>query len=249
MTTKIKFMIPVFAVVFALMFVVVTPYVMAEEDGEHTDEKHAKWGGADHNKKHMKIQIGELSGSEPITMETIHDKKSEIIALSVVSYNYPDAKKASIGIAVNDAGEKFLVWKITTMTKNDDGVKSVTIHVVDALLGFEITTIEKSFDHSSMNEKWSHNGMKDKFANSSPEEHEAKFGQYKEMKQAFSSISEEDRELIKSHFKELHQEYSTLSDEERDVKYTELKSEMEEFSALSLDEKIIHLQELANSLR
>jgi len=227
MNGKIKFMIPAFAAVFALMFVVVTPYVMAEEDGEHTEEKHAKWGGADHNKKHMKIQIGELSGSEPITMETIHDKKDEVIALSVISYNYPDAKKASIGIAVNDAGEKFLVWKVVTMTKNDDGVKSVTIHVVDALLGYEITTIEKSFDHSSMDGKWSHYGMHDKFAELTPEEHEAKY----------------------AHFKEMKQEYATLSDEEKDAKHTEFKSKMEEFSALSLDEKIIHLQEFANSLR
>ena len=249
MNGKIKFMIPAFAAVFALMFVVVTPYVLAEENGEHTEEKHAKWSGADHNKKHMKIQIGELSGSEPVTRETIHDKKDEVIALSVATYNYPDAKKASIGIAINDAGEKFLVWKIVTMTKNDDGTKSATIHVVDALLGFEITTIEKSFDHSSMDGKWSHNDMKDKFADLSPEEHEAKFGQYKEMKQVFSSISDEDRELIMNHFKEMKHEFAILSDEEKDAKHAEFKSKMEEFSALSLDEKIIHLQELANSLR
>ncbi len=236
-------MIPVFTAVFALMFVFVTPNIMAE------GSDYSKWDGADHHKKYMKIQLGELSGSEPVTRETIHDKKDEVIALSVATYNYPDAKKASIGIAVNDAGEKFLVWKIVTKTKNDDGTKSVTIHVVDALLGYEITKIEKSFDRSSMDGKWSHHGMHDKFSELTPEEREAKFAQYKEMKQAFSSISDEDRELIKTHFKEMKQEYATLSDEEKDAKHVEFKSMMEEFTALSLDEKIAHLQEFANSLR
>jgi hypothetical protein len=242
MNGKIKFMIPAFAAVFALMFVFATPHVMAE-GGDYS-----KWGSAYHHKQ-MKIQIGELSGSEPVTRETIHDKKDKVIALSVATYNYPDAKKASIGIAVNDAGEKYLVWKIVTMTKNDDGTKSVTIHVVDALLGYEITTIEKSFDHSSMGGKWSHHGMYDKFAELTPEEREAKFAQFKEMKQAFSSISDEDRELIMTYFKEMKQEYATLSDGEKDAKHAEFKSQMEEFTMLSLDEKIVYLQEYANSLR
>jgi len=241
MNRKIKFVIPAFAAVFALMFVFATPYVMAEGD-------YSKWGGADHH-KHMKIQLGELSGSEPVTRENIHDKKDKVIALSVASYNYPDAKKASLGIAVNDAGEKFLVWKIVTMTKNDDGTKSATIYVLDAILGYKITTIEKLFDHSSMDGKWSYHGMHDKFAELTPEEREAKFAQFKEMKQAFSSISDEDREIIKSHFKEMKAEYANLSDEEKDTKHAEFKSKMEDFSALSLDEKIVHLQELANSLR
>ncbi|MDH3312387.1 MAG: DUF3106 domain-containing protein [Nitrosopumilus sp.] len=242
MNGKIKFMIPAFAAVFALMFVFATPNVMAE-GGDYS-----KWGGADHH-KHMKIQLGELSGSESVTRETIHDKKDEVISLSIATSNYPDAKKASLGIAVNDVGEKFLIWKVVTMTKTDDGAKSATIHVVDALKGYEITSIEKSFDRSSMDGKWSNHGMKDKFAELSSEEREAKFTQFKEMKQAFSSISDEDRELIKTHFKEMKQEYVNLSDEEKDAKHTEFKSQMEEFSVLSLDEKIAHLQEFANSLK
>lgn len=238
MNRKIKFMIPVFAAVFALMFVVVTPHVMAE-GGDYS-----KWGT---HHKHMKIQIGDLTGSQPITMETAHDKMDKVIALTVATYNYPDAKKASIGVAVNDAGEKYLVWKITTMTKNDDGTKSVTIHVVDALLGYEITTIEKSYDHSSYG-KWSHHGY-DKYADLTPEEREAKHAQFKEMKQAFSLISDADKEIIMNHFKEMKQDYSTLTDEEKEAKHAQFKSQMEEFTVLSLDEKVAYLQEFANSLR
>ncbi len=235
-------MIPAFVAVFALMFVFATPHVMAE------DGNYSKWGGDSHH-KHMKIQIGELSGSEPITNETIHEKKDKVIALSVATYNYPDAKKASLGIAVNDAGEKYLIWKIVSKTKNDDGTKSVTIHVVDALLGYEITTIEKSYDHASMNGKWSNHYMHDKFAELTLEERKAKFTQFKEMKQAFSSISEQDRETIMTHFKDMKQEYATLSDEQKDAKHVEFKLMFEEFTVLSLDEKITHLQEFANSLR
>jgi hypothetical protein len=194
MTGKIKFMIPAFAAVFALIFVFATPNVMAEDDD------YAKWDDADHH-KHMKIRIGELSGSESITRETIHDKKDQIITLSEVSKDYPDAKKASIGIAENDADEKFLIWKIITVTNNDDGTKSATVYVVDALDGKLITSFDKAFDHSSIDGKWPHHDFKGKFADLSPEEREAKFAQFKEMKQAFSSISDEDRDFIQSHFK------------------------------------------------
>ena len=242
MNTKTKYMIPAFAAVFALMFAVAAPYAIAE-GGDYS-----KWDNTTHHKKHMKIQIGELSGSKVVTRETAHDEMNNTIALSVATYNYPDTKKASLGIAVNDAGEKFLVWKLVSMTKNDDGTKSITINVIDALLGYKITTIEKSFDHST-DGKWPHHGMHDKFAELSPEEHEAKYAHFKEMKQAFSSISEQDRETIMTHFKEMKAEHATLSDEQKDAKHAEFKSKMEEFSALTLDEKIAHLQEFANSLR
>ncbi len=242
MNTKTKYIIPAFAAVFALMFAVVAPYAMAE-GGDYS-----KWDGTTHHKKHMKIQIGELSGSKAVTRETAHDEMDNTIALSVATYNYPDTKKASLGMAVNDAGEKFLVWKLVSMTKNDDGTKSVTINVIDALMGYKITTIEKSFNHST-DDKWSHHSMMAKFADMTPEQREEKFAQFKEMKEAFSSISEQDREIITSYFKEMKAEYATLSDEQKDAKHVEFKSKMEEFSALTLDEKIAYLQNLANSLR
>lgn len=243
MNRKTKYLIPAFAVVFALIFVFATPYVMAE-GGDYS-----KWDGTTHYKKHMKIQIGELSGSEPVTKENAHDKMSETIALTVASYNYPDVKKASIGIAVNDAGEKFLVWKLVSMNKNDDGTKTATIYVVDALKGYEITTIEKSFDYTMDGTKWYHHSMMSKYADLTPEEREAKYAQFKEMKQAFSSLSDEDKETIMTHFKEMKAEYASLSDEDKTAKHAQFKAMMEEFAELSLDEKIVYLQEFANSLR
>ena len=76
-------MIPAFAAVFALMFAVVAPYAMAE-GGDYS-----QWGDTIHHKKHMKIQIGELSGSKAVTRETAHDEMDNAIALSVATYNYP----------------------------------------------------------------------------------------------------------------------------------------------------------------
>jgi len=237
-------MIPVFTAVFALIFVFAIPHVVAE-GGDYS-----KWDSTTHYKKHMKIQIGELSGSEAVTRENAHEKMDDIIALSVASYNYPNVKKANIGIAVNDAGEKFLVWKLVSMNKNDDGTKTATIYVVDALLGYEITTIEKSFDHSSMDgAKWSHHSMMSKFADLTPEEREAKHAQFKEMKEAFSSLSDEDNETIMNHFKEMKAEYASMSEEDKATKHAQFKAMMEEFTELSLDDKIVYLQEFANSLR
>jgi len=160
MNTKTKYLIPVFTAVFALMFVFAIPYVMAE-DGDY----HAKLDGAKKHGMHGLIQIGELSGSEPVTEENHDDIKDRVIALSVASVNYPDAKKASLGIAVNDAGEKFVVWNLVSIDKNDDGTVTATINVVDALKGYEITTIEKSFDHSSMDGKMGKYSMHKFFEN------------------------------------------------------------------------------------
>ena len=237
-------MIPVFAAIFALIFVFATPYVVAE-GGDYS-----KWDGTSHYKKHMKIQIGELSGSEAVTRENAHEKMDDIIALSVASYNYPNVKKANIGIAVNDAGEKFLVWKLVSMNKNDDGTKTATIYVIDALKGYKITTIEKSFEHSSMDgAKWYHHTMMSKYADLTPEEREAKHAQYKEMKEAFSSLSDQDKETIMTHFKEMKAEYASMSDEDKTAKHAQFKAMMEEFTEFSLGEKIVYLQEFANSLR
>jgi len=244
MNRKTKYLIPAFAAVFAMMFVFAAPYVMAE-DGDY----HATWDGAKHHKKYRAIQIGELSGSEPVTKENAHDKMSETIALTVASSNYPDVKKASIGIAVNDAGEKFLVWKLVSMNKNDDGTKTATIYVVDALKGYEITTIEKSFDYTMDGTKWYHHSMMSKYADLTPEEREAKHAQFMEMKQAFSSLSDEDKETIMTHFKEMKAEHASLSDEDKATKHAQFKAMMEEFAELSLDEKIVYLQEFVHSLR
>ena len=198
MNKKAKYMIPAFAAVFALMFAFASPYAMAQ-DGDY----HAKWHGAKH-KMHGPIQIGELSGSEAITEENRDDIKDRAIALSVASVNYPDAKMAKLGVAVNDADEKFLVWKLVTMDKNDDETVTTTISVVDALKGYEITTIEKSFDHFSMDGKMGKYSKMHKFSENLDEETKAQLeAAFQELKDARESGDQDQIDAAKQALRSL----------------------------------------------
>lgn len=160
-------MIPAFAAVFALMFAF-TPFVMAQEDVKLTEEKHAKWGDEKHFKKenHGKKAIlvegftGTVQIPEEMNRET-HDRLKDQItvslgqAVSVAESNgVTDAMKASIGIAKDGEGNKYVVWTITSMNKDAES-ETVTkkIFVVDTGDAENFTTVIKSFDHSEMKEK------------------------------------------------------------------------------------------------
>ncbi|WP_179372314.1 hypothetical protein [Nitrosopumilus ureiphilus] len=167
MNGKTKYMIPAFAAVFALMFAF-TPFVMAEEDGEYTNEKHAKWGGEKHFKKgnHGKKAIlvegftGSIQVPEEMTRETHSELKDQVTvslsqAVSVAEDNgVTDAMKASIGIVKDAEGNKYVVWTITSIDKDTES-ETITknIFVVDAGDAVNFTTITKSFDHSEMKER------------------------------------------------------------------------------------------------
>jgi len=166
MDSKTKYMIPAFVAVFALMFAF-TPFVMAQEDGEHTEEKHAKWGGEKYSKQgnHGKkaILVEEFTGTiqipEEMTKETHDELKDQITvslgqAVSVAESNrVTDAMKASIGIAKDGEGNKYVVWIIVSIDKDSES-ETVTknIFVVDAGDAANFTTVTKSFDHSEMKE-------------------------------------------------------------------------------------------------
>jgi hypothetical protein len=168
MSRKTKYMIPAFAAVFALMFAF-TPFVMAQEDVERTEEKHAKWGDGekhfkkgDHGKKVILVEgfTGTVQVPEEMDRET-HDKLKDQItvslgqAVSVAESNgVTDAMKASIGIAKDGKDNKYVVWTVTSMDKDAES-ETVTknIFVVDAGDAENFTTVIKSFDHSEMKER------------------------------------------------------------------------------------------------
>jgi hypothetical protein len=79
MTTKTQYLLPAFVAIFALMFVVATPYVAADED----DRRFAQQNG----KKHMPIQVEEFDGSIQITEDSNRQEiKSQItVSLSEAS--------------------------------------------------------------------------------------------------------------------------------------------------------------------
>jgi hypothetical protein len=164
MNTKTKYMIPVFAAVFALMFVIATPYVMAE------GADHAKWVGEDQNRGHHVILVEGFTGTiqipEEMTKETHDELKNQITvslgqAVSIAESNgVTDAMKASIGIAENGEGSKYVVWTIASMNKDtESNTMTANIFVVDAGDATNFTTFTKTFDHSEMIGKMHGNKM------------------------------------------------------------------------------------------
>jgi len=125
MKTARKYLIPAFVAAFALMFAVATPFVMADYGD----------GYAKYHKKHWTVQVSnDFVGNIPITEDSTHQSlKDQItITLSEAALKYPDAKKAKLGIAVNDNG-KYVVWKVIEMTMDSEtNTKSMMIHVIDA---------------------------------------------------------------------------------------------------------------------
>ena len=161
MNSKTKYMIPAFAAVFALMFAVAVPAVMAE-GGDY-----AKWGGEkSHQKGHGQKAIlvegftGKVVVPKEMTPE-IHDVlKSQVTvslgqAVSVAESNgVTDAIKAGIGIAKDGEDNKYVVWTITSMNKDTESeTMTASIFVVDAGNADNFTTVTKTFDHSKMKER------------------------------------------------------------------------------------------------
>jgi hypothetical protein len=251
MKTARKYLIPAFVAAFALMFAVATPFVMAEYGD----------GYAKYHKKPWAVQVSnDFVGNIPITEDSTHQSlKDQItITLSEAASKYPDAKKAKLGIAVNDNG-KYVVWKVIEMTMDSEtNTKSMMIHVIDA--GAEsidkaaTEDVQKEFDHSTKytrhgDYKMSGHKMHGYYADMTPEELEAKRAQHKEMKEAFSTLSEEEQTAIKSHFHSMMTDNADMSQEDREAKFAKLKAEMQAFMELSLDEKISYLKYFAQSLK
>lgn len=167
MITKTKYIIPTFAAVFALMFAFATPYVMAEDSKYEKDG--AKWGDDKHFKKghgHQMILVdgfvGSISVPQEMTKET-HDKIKDQVTVSLgqavavtESNGITDAIKAGIGIAKNGDGNKYVVWTVTSISK-DAETRTVNIFVVDAGDAENFATISKTFDHLKIKERMHEN--------------------------------------------------------------------------------------------
>ena len=154
MNTQKRFILPAFAAVFALMFVVATPFVMAQP-GEMPwgDGKNMWKDAAKHYKKHMTIEVEGFTGSIPIpedlTRESHKDLKDQVtVSLSEAAAGL-DVMKGSIGMAVNENGEKFVVWKLVSIDIHDEAdTKTATIYIVDAGDASNTATVTKEFDFS-----------------------------------------------------------------------------------------------------
>ena len=244
-----KYMLPVLVAAFALVFVIATPYVMAESGYEN----HSWKDGQKHHKGHMIIHVdnfvGSIQISEDMDKESHKALKEQVtVSLSEASQGL-DVMKGSLGIAVNEDGEKFVVWKLVSMDKNENSETiSATIHVVDAANAANKVTVTKEFDHSMKSQRHGDYGkMKGHFADLTDEQRAEKMAQFKEMKEAFEALSEDEQGAIHSYFQGMKGDFADLTPEEQDAKKTEFKQQMEAFMSLSLDEKITYLKQLALS--
>ncbi len=244
-----KYVLPVFVAAFALAFLVATPFVLAESGyGMHS------YDGAKSHKGHWAIPVEKFVGSIKITEDFNHEtiKNLDLLSLSEAAADYPNVKKAKLGMAVNEAGDKYLVWKLVEFNKDSDSeTATMTIYIVDAVKSdVPHVKITKDFDKATHHQKWSdYKGMKGHYADMTPEEREAKFAQHKEMRTAFDSLSEEDQTALKSYFQDMKKQFADMTEEEMKVKHTELKEQMQGFMNLSLEEKINYLKYLALSQR
>jgi len=142
MTTKTQYLLPTFVAIFALMFVVATPYVAADED----DSRFAQQNG----KKHMPIQVEGFDGSIQITDDSDRQEiKSQItVSLSDAAAGL-DVHKAHLGVVVNENDDKFLVWILVNVEKDTESETGIaTIYVVDAGNLSYTATITKEIDPS-----------------------------------------------------------------------------------------------------
>ena len=182
MNRKTKYLIPAFAAVFALTFVFVTPYVMAEGDYDG----HSKWG-AKHQGMTKAVTVDGFTGSisipEDIDKEAMKALKEQvsvtlIVAATAAEENgFSDVMKASIGIVKNENGDKYVAWVLAGMSMDDDTVTK-NIFVVDAGNAENTGSVTKSFDLSNIEEmksQWKdhesnfsgdHEAMKEKFRES-----------------------------------------------------------------------------------
>jgi len=243
-----KYVLPVFVAAFALAFLVATPFVLAESGyGMHS------YDGAKSHKGHWAIPVEKFDGSIKITEDFNHEtiKNLDLVSLSDAAANYPNVKKAKLGMAVNEHGDKFLVWKLVEFIKDPDSeTATMTIYIVDAGDADNTTTFTKDFDKATHHQKWSdYKGMKGHYADMTPEEREAKFAQHKEMRAAFDSLSEEDQTALKAYFHDMKKEFAGMTEDEMKAKHAEFKEQMQEFMNLSLEEKISYLKYLAISQR
>ena len=203
MNTKTKYMIPAFVAVFAIMFVVATPYVMAE-NGDN-----ANWEGKKH---HMgpkgpmgphAILVEDFTGSimlpDKMSPDTHDSLKSQVTvslgqAVSLAENNgIEDAMKAGIGIVKDSDGNKYLVWTVFSMDRDEEtGIITNNIFVVDAGDDTNFTTVTKTFDPSEMKDKLP-TGDSEKFG---------KFGQF----HSFAPTGDADVDAARTQFHDLMQQ-------------------------------------------
>ena len=154
MNRKTTYLIPAFAVVFALMFAFAPTLASAE----YGDDMHSKWAGQKNHKMHKVIEVEGFVGSIQITEDVDRQSLRDQVSVSLSeAADGLDVLGGHIGVAINENGDKYLVWTLKSIEKDSKSeTATVTIYVVDAVNADNITTISKEFDRSKWNGKFNH---------------------------------------------------------------------------------------------
>ncbi|MCE9651772.1 MAG: hypothetical protein K8Q89_01730 [Nitrosarchaeum sp.] len=214
MNTKVKYMIPAFAAVFALVFAL-SPYVMADNGAP------AMWGNG---AKHMGHEgpmgghvvtvdgfVGKIAIPETVDKNTHDSLKSQVSVTLGQAVSAAEAKgvtnaeRASIGVVQNQEGSKYLAWIITSTERDvTTGIITTNIIVVDAGDATHSDSTTKTFDLSTMKDKMQ-NGTFDhsKWSDKMTGDNAARFEQFK---QKFSQpTGDQTVDAARAHFLDLKQ--------------------------------------------
>ena len=224
MNTKKRLILPAFAAIFALMFVVVTPYVIAESDVEKdswdNDGKHMKDDGANHQKNKMMLEVqgfdGTITVPEDSDKDTRHTLQEQVTVSLSEAASGLDVVKGNIGIVSNENDEKFLVWKLVSFEPTDDSdVVTVTTTIVDAANASNTVTVV------SEKEK---NGSK--MSGYDSERHAQKIERLQE--KLSEPTGDADVDAARAQFLKLIQELETAYDSEDTDRAQEIKAELKD---------------------
>jgi len=158
MNRKTTYLIPAFAAVFALMFAFASPLAMAESG----DDMQGKWTDQKNNKMHKVIEVDGFVGSIQITEDSDRQALREQVTVSLSeAANGLDVLGGHIGVAVNENGDKYLVWTLKSIEKDSESETAIaTIYVVDAANVYNTTTIIKEINYSERDGRYNHNAEK-----------------------------------------------------------------------------------------
>ena len=158
MNRKTTYLIPAFVAVFALMFSVASPLAMAE----YSEGMHDKGIGQKNHKMHKVIEVDGFVGSIQITDDSDRQVLRDQVSVSLSeAADGLDVLGGHIGVAVNENGDKYLVWTLKSIEKDSESeTATAIIYVVDAGDADNTATITKEFDRSKLDGKFNHDGDK-----------------------------------------------------------------------------------------
>ena len=213
MNRKTTYLIPAFAAVFALMFAFTSPIAMAEPG----EDMHGKWAGQKHHKMHKVVQVESFVGSIQITEESDRQALKDQVTVSLSeAADGLDVMGGHIGVAVNENGDRFIVWALKSIEKDSESETAIaTIHVVDAGDVNNTTTITKEIDRSEKDGKFNHYG--DKRADLA-----------KKLERLSQPTGDADVDAARSAFVEKLQELKTALDNGDSEKASELREELKD---------------------